>query len=184
MPKMTNIMHEKKGEKGMEKKGTKIGKWVVIIIVIAAILSRCGGSDGKIKIPFGADDRIGSNYRETITELEEAGFTNIEKKMVATTLEERNEGISSITVDGENEFYEKESYEADVPIVIEYYEFQKQEEETAAEQEEEETFTPTIKVATGGEKGWPEFTIATNLPDKTVLILTLMDDNLYTEQKR
>jgi hypothetical protein len=101
-------------------------------------LSACGGgnSDGKISTPGSADDFVGANYQDVVTQLEAAGFTNVTTDvlddLVTGWLTEDGE-VERVSINGETDFSDGAKYDAGVPVIVTYHTFP---EEEAAEPEE------------------------------------------------
>jgi hypothetical protein len=151
----------------MKKQGAKIGKWVVVIIVVAVLLSRCGSN--TIRPPYDSEECKEQNADDLKEAFLEKGFEDVEVVETSTTDGDLDGTVSSVSIDGDTYFTTADACESDDVVEIKKYVL--------------ETFTPTIQVITGGEVGQPEFTIMTNLPDKTKLTLTIKNDDSYSEKQ-
>lgn len=91
-------------------------------------LTGCGEStdDGKINLPSGSHRYDGVNYQEVITDLEDAGFTNVQTvaldDLVTGWLTDDGE-VESVAVDGDTTFSSDDRYDPNIEIVITYHTF-------------------------------------------------------------
>ena len=107
-------------------------KFLAIVVVLTALLVGCSSEDnGKIHMPFGANDYDGSNYQEIVSQLEEAGFTNVRKEplgdLVTGWLKDEGE-VDEVSVDGDTVFSTDSRYLPDTEIVVSYHTFPNDEE--------------------------------------------------------
>ena len=113
-------------------------KFLAIVAVLTVLLSGCSSEDdGKIHMPFGGNDYDGANYQEIVSQLEEAGFTNIREEplgdLVTGWLNDEGE-VDEVSVDGDTVFSTDSKYLPDVEIVVSYHTFP-DEEESSTEDE-------------------------------------------------
>ena len=107
-------------------------KFLAIVAVLTVLLSGCSSEDdGKIHMPFGGNDYDGANYQEIVSQLEEAGFTNIREEplgdLVTGWLNDEGE-VDEVSVDGDTVFSTDSKYLPDVEIVVSYHTFPDEEE--------------------------------------------------------
>lgn len=138
----------------------------VLVMTVVALLTGCGSS---IMPPMSQTECVGKSADEVESAFKDAGFISVSIEKTETADVNRVGTVSMVTIENRSPFTSETFCKAEDPVTIVKYELS--------------AFEPTIEVETGGEDGWPEFTIKTNLPDKTVLTLTLSDDNYYSEQQ-
>lgn len=106
----------------------------VLFISISMSLTACGSSepDSRIQVPSSSLDYRGMNYQDVLTELAEAGFTNVGTEavddLIIGWLTEDGE-VSDISVDGDTSFSSGAKYEPDVEIIVTYHTFPTEEDE-------------------------------------------------------
>lgn len=110
-------------------------KFPAIVAALAVVLVGCSNEDdGKIHMPFGANDYDGANYQEIVSQLEEAGFTNIQEKplgdLIIGWLNAEGE-VDEVSVDGYTVFSTDSRYLPDVEIVVSYHTFPSDEKASA-----------------------------------------------------
>lgn len=136
--------------------------------MLAVTLTACG-IENPAKSPLSGNEYGGTNYETTMDGLEAAGFVNIETVEETTTAPHLAGTVQSVSIDGRTNYTTGNTWESTVPVVVKYYTL--------------ETLDAFMDITDQGGEGKPEFSIETNLPDKTELILTLSNNNLYTEQQ-
>lgn len=113
-------------------------KFLAIVAVLMVLLAGCSSEDdGKIHMPFGANDYDGVNYQEIVSQLEEAGFTNVREKPLGDLVTGwlNNEGeVDEISVDGDTVFSTDSRYLPDVEIVVSYHTFPGEEESSTEDE--------------------------------------------------
>ena len=93
-------------------------KLVALITAVILLLGLCSCGDGAIKIPNSSIYYMGRDYSLIISELTEAGFTNINTEILddLTSQSSLSDGsVESISVDGKTEFEAKERFLPDAP---------------------------------------------------------------------
>lgn len=114
-------------------------KFLAIVAVLTVLLSGCSSeNDGKIHMPFGGNDYDGVNYQEIVSQLEEAGFTNIREEplgdLVTGWLNDEGE-VDEVSVDGDTVFSTDSRYLPDVEIVVSYHTFPGEEESSTEDED-------------------------------------------------
>ncbi len=111
------------------------------VVILAILLTGCGGSedDGKIHMPFGSNDYDGVNYQEIVSQLEEAGFTNVKEEplgdLITGWINDEGE-VDEVSVEGDTVFSTDSRYLPDTEIVVSYHTFPDEENSSS----ESETF--------------------------------------------
>ncbi len=93
-----------------------------IICIFTAVLTAC--ALGKVKIPSGSADYLNRNYADVVSELEEAGFKDIQSTAIDDLTSENKDKdgmIESISIGEVTEFEAEQKFNADDPIMIEYH---------------------------------------------------------------
>lgn len=144
------------------------------VATLCAGLAGCGGGE-KINAPFESMDYKGKSLEGIVSELEGAGFTNIQTEPQTTENEYNADNVIAVKIGSHTSWNTANAWKADVPIIIEYYEY------TGIRH-----FEVTADIAVSGEDGKPVFTVQTNLPDGTVFSTELSsteDGTSYFEQR-
>lgn len=86
------------------------------------------------KMPSAASDLEGKNYQDVVTQLQSAGFTNIETEplgdlIIGWLYDE--DGVEEVSCNGEIDFNEGDQFDKDVKIVVRYHSYPEKKEETA-----------------------------------------------------
>lgn len=143
-----------------------IAKSMAAVLVATTLLTGCGNYANP---PYSSTECVGQNVDKLGAEFEKAGFTDIVFTESDTADAQKDGKAMYVKIGNHTSFETSSSFKPDNKIVIQKYVL------TSIE--------PTLDVEVGGKEGWPEFTVKTNLPDKTILTLTLSDDNYYDEQQ-
>ncbi len=152
--------------------------WAIIVmaILVCAVLAGCGGNVDRIKAPFTSDGYKGMSLESIRSQLEEAGFHNIQEKPQETESEFLAGSVASVKIGSNRSWNSAYAWLPNTKIVIDYYVY------TGIQY-----LTVTADISVSGEEGKPVFTVQTNLPDGTVLAAELAgeeDDNAaYFEQR-
>lgn len=79
---------------------------VVVLSTILALLcfAGCSSFRNPSKMPFGSTDYMGMQREEIVSQLEDAGFTNVTINEIKTTEEDKSETVASVTVDGKTDY--------------------------------------------------------------------------------
>lgn len=139
------------------------------VLLAALLLSSCSSIENPAKPPHSSSAYPGMSYDDVLAELQDAGFSNIQTTDVPLKSESQAGTVKSVTIDGDTSYSTGNVWESTVPVEIVRYVL--------------EQLDVSIDVQVGGEDGKPEFSIKTNLPDGVKLLLTLSDDDFYTEQQ-
>lgn len=105
----------------------------VLIVAICFCLSACGNSDKQseeisqnkeIKVTKSAKEYLGLNFYDVMSELEGAGFTEIETEVIkdvdlSSTME--NGYVESVTIDGSSSFDKNTVFANDSKVIISYH---------------------------------------------------------------
>lgn len=111
--------------------------WVCIVfaIMLCTLLTGCVQIENPAKVPFSNSEYQGRYYQDVITDLQDAGFSNIETDTMLTYSESKAGTVGTITIDGDNLFRKDDIYEYDVTVVVSYYEMSENKpQETSAPQ--------------------------------------------------
>ena len=138
-------------------------KFLVIVAILTVLLIGCSSEDdGRIHMPFGGNDYDGANYQEIVSQLEEAGFTNVRKEplgdLVTGWLNDEGE-VDEVSVDGDTVFSTDSKYFPDVEIVVSYHTFPGEEESST---EDENLNSESNKESSEVENETSENTESTN----------------------
>lgn len=110
-------------------------RFFVIIMILFSILSLT--ACGNIKLKKSAEEYVGSNYEETIEELKQLGFSNIETVEIddLTSSGEMADGtVSEVSINENADFAAKTSFPKDTKVVITYHIIKKLSSPIAADQ--------------------------------------------------
>jgi len=116
-------------EKKKNRNSFLIGLSVIFFILffgILGIIESTPDSDGNIRLPYVLSNFNEENYNDVISELEDAGFTNVKTiakgDLILGWLNKEGE-VASVTVGGTTEFDSSDRYPVDTEIIIEYHSF-------------------------------------------------------------
>lgn len=117
---------------GNRKKLTEVaGLMALVIIVIVAwivigISRPTADHTGEVKVPVSAISFDGRNYEDVVMQLRSSGFTNItvspDEDLITGWLTKENT-VSSVSINGDDEFQKGAWYSPDVTIVVRYHSF-------------------------------------------------------------
>ena len=119
----------------------------VIFILIFSLLVGCGSEDDdRIKIPSSSKNYKGANYQEVVSELQGAGFTNVQTEVLddlVTGWLTKDGEVEQVSVDGDTTFSTDSKYSADVKIIVTYHTYpEKPKKETNPKEESDITEQP------------------------------------------
>lgn len=157
-----------------QKRITKLATLMLCMFLLCAALAGCGGGEGKVNAPFENSYCNGKDVDSIMQELREAGFTNIQTEPQETNVSFNTNHVISVKIGSNTMYNTANAWKADVPIIIKYYEFAK---------EEPKLIEVFLDISVSGGEGMPEFVIHTNLPDETVLSLELALDDIPSNEQ-
>lgn len=121
----------------------------VIFILVLSILIGCSSeNDDRIKMPSSSKSYKGTNYQEVISELEGAGFTNIQTEVLddlVTGWLTKDGEVKQVSVDGDTTFSTDSKYTADVEIIVTYHTYPEEPKNPGQEVESNEQPTDSLK---------------------------------------
>lgn len=134
--------------------------WVYLAVFVGLLLMIYLGtgnepkdSTDKLRVNVSSSDLAGKNYEDVITDLDKAGFTNIELEVIddlVTGWLTKDGEVDNVEIDGYTTFSSDSEFEADVEIVIVYHTFHGQTAATTTEDQalvtEKSSTTLTTKV--------------------------------------
>ncbi|PLS24831.1 hypothetical protein Tam1G_1159 [Bifidobacterium imperatoris] len=121
---------------GLDRKGRTTLAWiaagVLFVLILIGVVS-CGIAsehaplpEGMSRMPESAATFEGQNYEDVVTQLKNAGFTNIETKaqedLITGWMTKEGE-VDKVSVAGETDFSASEQFKSDVKIVVTYHAF-------------------------------------------------------------
>lgn len=80
----------------------------------------------EIKVPFSADDLEGDNYEQVVTDLENAGFSEItvkEQEDLITGFITKEGSVEKVSINGDSDFEEGDVFPEEAKVVIIYHTF-------------------------------------------------------------
>ena len=114
----------------------------VIFILVFSILTGCNTeNDDRIKMPSSSKNYKGANYQEVISELEGAGFTNVQTEVLddlVTGWLTKDGEVEQVSVDGDTTFSTDSRYFKNAHIVVTYHTYPEKPEDTSESNEEPE----------------------------------------------
>ena len=97
-------------------------KIIVTFLMAAMMLTLTACHDGQAKIPGSSNDFTGKYYEDVKTQLETAGFSNIEEREVVTTDENYKTGdVESVSVNGDTSYKANSWQDLDSKVVVAVY---------------------------------------------------------------
>ena len=146
------------------------GASLVAAAMLCAVLAGCGAKfENPADIPIGSDEWQGMTAEEVIGAFETAGFTNIQENKKETSSADDVGKITKISVDGTNLFRAGDRHEGSDAVEITYYEMRQ--------------FEAEMEIEVSVDAGLPVFEVNTNLPNGTILKITLEDGEKYSEEQ-
>ena len=133
-----------------------------VSITLGILLVGCGIKN-PAKAPFGSNECKGMTLSEVMSELQEAGFSEIDTQETETVLKSMDGTVKSVTINEENDYKKDKAWENNVQVDIVSYKLKQ--------------FPVTMNVETSGESGKPIFTVHTNLPDGATLRFVLTGED-------
>lgn len=155
-------------------------RYISLVFILALIILTGCSSDTEngIKVPSSSSDYKGQNYEEVISDIEGAGFTNVNVAILddlITGWMTKDGEVEAVSVDGDTEYNANARYSNDVEIVVTYHTFPEAtdtSEETTDTSEESED--PDIQ-EDSKEDDAEEILTVSNCEDLVVLLSTRGD---------
>ncbi len=135
----------------MKNKFFALSMVLMLIIVLAGCSDDVSSvSDNKINMPSSSKKFEGVNYQEVVTQLKDAGFTNIETEVLSdlvTGWTTKDGEVEKVSVDGDDLFSTDDKFPIDANIVVTYHTFpdDSSNEKSESEQSKEPVEEPTVK---------------------------------------
>lgn len=111
----------------MEANSMKKFSFFLLFLFCSLIFAGCSGTN-TIKTTSSAQDYVGVNFETVVSELQSAGFQNIEVKEIEdlTSNSELQDGdVGQISINGDTLFEQDSEFEKDVPVIITYHTIKK-----------------------------------------------------------
>lgn len=140
-----------------------------LMLALALALVGCSRYENPAKVPFASDECAGMSYSDVLSQLEEAGFTNVQTTQTETTNKDEDGQVISVTINGESDYKASSTWEGTSPVEIIHYDLKQ--------------ISTIMHASVSGEAGEPIFDLTTNLPDDTKLVLTLQNGKGYKEEQ-
>jgi predicted small lipoprotein YifL len=120
------------------------------VLVLTISLVGCGSKedDGKLNLPFSSNDLKDANYQDVVAKFENAGFTNVQTKVIDDLVLgwfTKDGEIEDVSVDGYTTFSTDSRYPADIEIIVSYHTFPTDEVEEPSHPEATVEAAPTEK---------------------------------------
>lgn len=123
---------------------TKIFVGIVVLFIVIGLIcgiTSCGASskaanDGKIAIPESSSEFEGENYKDVVTRLESAGFTNIETEGLGdliTGFFHKDGDVKTVSVNGSTSYSSHQRFSPGVQIVIRYHSYSTSDESSSGD---------------------------------------------------
>lgn len=147
--------------------GGKSIKALATVVICCSLMTGCGLKH-PAKAPFSSTECKKLTREEAVSELQEAGFTEITTAEVETVSLAKDDKVESVIIDGEDYYKKDHAWEADVSVEVTSYKLKR--------------FPVEMTVETSGESEKPIFKIKTNLPEGTKLQLSLVGDDFQKNE--
>lgn len=125
--------------------------FLLCIILSISLLTACGSTDiseNEIEVPKSASELKGENFKDVMTLLEIAGFTNLEVEIIDDLITgwlTKDGEVEKVSINGESDFSANGKYPHDAKIVISYHTFPlEQSDESSGTTETNETDQESI----------------------------------------
>ena len=146
-----------------------------ICVLILAILTVKESNDsvGKIIVNISSSELVGENYEDVVSNLEKAGFTNIETEVLddlVTGWLKKDGEVEKVEIDGTTSFSSDSKFEPNSKIVVTYHTFPVEDTESVAESK-----APVESETSDGsdvEKPTEEFLTMDNCEDLAAILST------------
>ena len=108
---------------------------LIVACVLAVTITACDDTTSdKIHAPLNASDVNNSNYQDVVSQFKKSGFTNVSTKeiddLIIGLLTEDGE-VEEVSIGGDTSFSTSDAFAADVPVVVSFHTFPKQDSTTA-----------------------------------------------------
>lgn len=108
---------------------------LIVACVLAATITGCDDTTSdKIHAPLNASDVSNSKYQDVVSQFKKSGFTNVTTKeindLIIGFLTEDGE-VEEVSIGGDTSFSTSDAFAADVPVVVSFHTFPKQDSEAA-----------------------------------------------------
>ena len=108
---------------------------LIVACVLAATITGCDDTTSdKIHAPLNASDVSNSKYQDVVSQFKKSGFTNVTTKeindLIIGFLTEDGE-VEEVSIGGNTTFSTSDAFAADVPVVVSFHTFPKQDSEVA-----------------------------------------------------
>ena len=108
---------------------------LIVACVLAATITGCDDTTSdKIHAPMNASDVSNSKYQDVVSQFKKSGFTNVTTKeiddLIIGFLTEDGE-VEEVSIGGDTTFSTSDAFAADVPVVVSFHTFPKQDNMTA-----------------------------------------------------
>lgn len=104
---------------------------LILALIFVTTLVGCSNgassiSDNRVNMPSSSKKFEGVNYQEVVTQLQDAGFINVETEVLSdlvTGWTTKDGEVEKVSVDGDNLFSTDDKFPRDVNIVVTYHTF-------------------------------------------------------------
>lgn len=108
---------------------------LIVACVLAVTITACDDTTSdKIHAPMNASDVSNSKYQDVVSQFKKSGFTNVTTKeiddLIIGFLTEDGE-VEEVSIAGNTTFSTSDAFAADVPVVVSFHTFPKQDSMTA-----------------------------------------------------
>lgn len=110
---------------------------IILALLAAVFVVSCGKTtsqdSNEAKMPSSASDLEDKNYQDVVTQLQNAGFTNIETEPLGDLIIgwlHDEDGVEEVSCNGKIDFNVGERFDKDVKIVVRYHSYPEKKEET------------------------------------------------------
>lgn len=160
-------------------------KYTLALAVLLSVSACSGGAAPPegILMPQSAEDFAGEPYQDVVSDLQAAGFTNIDAQPLGDLITgwlNPEDSVDSVAIDGDAEFDSDEVFPSDAQITVSYHSFPVEEEQPAEETapaEAEPSLTPAAAAPELTEQ--PTITPESNEDLASLLAASDMDGELF-----